>query len=198
MKVIKLICLACIVFYTMLLGACSHNEKVATSDHFDVVDLPDGSIVYLNHNSSIEYEQGLPNRTVEMSGEAFFDVVESDVPFIVRTPHGEVKVLGTEFNVRAQTDELEVEVEEGVVELKTTVDNQKIKRGEQGVWKKGGKTVRKAKAKMRFHVWLNTLEREFKQIGKEIKRGTREARKESGKAAKELKQELKKIKKELK
>lgn len=40
----------------ILLGACS-NMKVKTSDNYEVVELPDGSIAYLNHNSSITYDK---------------------------------------------------------------------------------------------------------------------------------------------
>lgn len=194
---IKITHVAYIVFSILAISACT-DKKIKTADHFEVVDLPDGSVVYLNHNSSIAYDPGFKDRSVEVTGEVFFDVAGSDAPFNVITTHGEVRVLGTEFNVKAGAEELEVEVEEGVVELKTAADIQKIKRGEQGVWKKSSKAIRKSKAKLKFHVWLNNLEKEFKLLGREIKRGTKEVRKESKKAGRDLSKELKKVKKELK
>ena len=38
---------------------------------------------------------------VRLTGEAYFDVVEEDAPFVVETFNAEVRVLGTRFNVRA-------------------------------------------------------------------------------------------------
>ncbi len=69
------------------------------------VYLPDGSTVELNSGSSIKYPRFFTgNRNVALDGEAFFDVKESDVPFIVQTFNAEVQVLGTTFNVKAWPD----------------------------------------------------------------------------------------------
>ena len=41
-----------------------------------------------------------------LEGEAYFDVArDEEKPFLVRTPRGSVRVLGTEFNVNAYDDE---------------------------------------------------------------------------------------------
>ena len=48
------------------------------------------------------------------SGEAFFDV-EGGSPFMVQTVNGTVEVLGTQFNVRAWGDQIQVECYEGKV-----------------------------------------------------------------------------------
>lgn len=64
--------------------------------------LPDGSKVELNSGSSIQYARSFNgNRAVTLKGEAYFDVVESTVPFTVQTFNAEVRVLGTTFNVKA-------------------------------------------------------------------------------------------------
>lgn len=70
--------------------------------------LSDGTKVWLNAMSSIRYpvkfEEG--ERVVYISGEAYFDVSEDITrPFIVQTDSYDVKVLGTEFNVSAYSDE---------------------------------------------------------------------------------------------
>lgn len=93
--------------------------------------LPDGSIVWLNAASSLRYPTRFTgsSRTVELNGEAFFDIVPvaaSDkpgagkIPFIVNV-HGKqtVKVLGTRFNINSYEDELSVKTTlvEGSVEV---------------------------------------------------------------------------------
>jgi len=54
----------------------------------------------------VQYTQRLFGaRTVQLSGEAFFDVVPGSRPFVVQTFNAEVRVLGTQFNVRARADQ---------------------------------------------------------------------------------------------
>jgi len=68
------------------------------------IQLPDGSNVWLNANSNLTYDKdfGKELREVNLTGEAFFDVVKDAAhPFIIHTKVIDVKVLGTEFNVRA-------------------------------------------------------------------------------------------------
>ncbi len=65
--------------------------------------LPDGTLVWINAGSRLEYfEDTLSNtRNVQLSGEAFFEVVKNPLkPFIVKTPSLAVEALGTSFNVR--------------------------------------------------------------------------------------------------
>lgn len=77
------------------------------------VTLPDGSIAELNGGTTIEYPRGFSSlplvgssvREVQLDGEAFFSVVEGNRPFRVETPNARVQVLGTEFNVRARTQD---------------------------------------------------------------------------------------------
>lgn len=74
--------------------------------------LPDGSIGYLNSGSHLKYPvQFIEDRKVELSGEAFFDVVHNaEMPFHVKTRNLDIKVLGTTFNVIANEDEQTEEV----------------------------------------------------------------------------------------
>lgn len=71
--------------------------------------LPDGTTVWLNSQSSIRFPTVFEGktRTVEVTGEAFFDVAK-DVrrPFIVKAGKLIVQALGTQFNVRAYADEV--------------------------------------------------------------------------------------------
>lgn len=45
------------------------------------------------------------HRIVELSGEAYFDVTHSTIPFIVRSKNMDVKVLGTTFNMMVYPEE---------------------------------------------------------------------------------------------
>uniref|UniRef100_UPI003217C867 FecR family protein n=1 Tax=uncultured Draconibacterium sp. TaxID=1573823 RepID=UPI003217C867 len=68
------------------------------------VFLPDGSIVYLNSATKLIYPENFSDRAreLELIGEAFFKVSHNpEKPFIVHTNNIAVRVLGTEFNLRA-------------------------------------------------------------------------------------------------
>ncbi|TRX61692.1 DUF4974 domain-containing protein [Fulvivirga sp. M361] len=66
--------------------------------------LPDGSMVWLNSASSIEYVANFSGdkRIVKLKGEAYFNVVkDGERPFIVESGEMSVTALGTAFNVKA-------------------------------------------------------------------------------------------------
>lgn len=86
------------------------------------IQLPDGTQVWLNADSKIEYNENfnVKLREVKLSGEAFFDVVKNkEKPFIIHTAQMDVKVLGTAFNVRSYPDESTTETAllRGAVEI---------------------------------------------------------------------------------
>ncbi|MBS0009819.1 MAG: FecR domain-containing protein [Bacteroidales bacterium] len=98
------------------------------------VILPDGSRVYLNRNTTLEYPDNFSRqtRTVRLEGEAFFDVVSrAGQDFIVDAGEANIKVLGTSFNVNAGDDGVEVFVTEGKVML-TNIRNKQSLTLEQG------------------------------------------------------------------
>lgn len=74
-----------------------------------IVVLPDGSKVWLNAATSIQYPTtfaGLAERKVVLNGEAYFEVAKDKMhPFVVETSEQRVKVLGTHFNVNSYVDE---------------------------------------------------------------------------------------------
>lgn len=84
-------------------------------------ELPDGSLVVLNEASTLDFSSfNDKNRTVQFSGEAYFDIErDPENPFVIQTEGADVRVLGTSFNLRAYQAETftEVEVESGQVEL---------------------------------------------------------------------------------
>jgi transmembrane sensor len=83
------------------------------------VSLSDGSRVILNTSTRLRVRMTPEARRVEFEqGEAFFDVRrEPERPFLVSTVNGDVRVLGTQFNVRRTGQLVEVTVETGRVEV---------------------------------------------------------------------------------
>jgi transmembrane sensor len=76
------------------------------------VRLADGTEVLLNGDSRISYNNNFQGATreVELSGEAFFDVVrDGSRPFIIHTAAIDLTVLGTSFNVRSYVNEKNTE-----------------------------------------------------------------------------------------
>lgn len=74
-----------------------------------MLELPDGTKVWLNAASSLQYlpvTGQVAERRVALQGEAYFEVAKDKTrPFFVETAHQVVRVLGTHFNVSAYDDE---------------------------------------------------------------------------------------------
>jgi ferric-dicitrate binding protein FerR (iron transport regulator) len=87
----------------------SNTELYAEMGSRKTIVLPDGTQVWLNAGSHLRYDTGMnqkDTRSVELSGEAFFDVTKNkEKPFIIQTGKIAIKVLGTAFNVRAYPGE---------------------------------------------------------------------------------------------
>ncbi|MGC9356037.1 MAG: FecR family protein, partial [Mariniphaga sp.] len=98
-------------------------EISSPKGHVSKVKLPDGTEVWINTNSSIVYDASAFNRSkreIQLKGEAYFEVTASEEkPFTVITPHANVKVTGTSFNVNAYPSSLlfETVLAEGKIEL---------------------------------------------------------------------------------
>ena len=86
----------------------TYQELFTPYGTWSVVNLPDGSKVWLNAGSSLKYPTQFNDkqRVVSMQGEAYFEV-ESDKehPFIVKTKELTVEATGTAFNVNAYTSD---------------------------------------------------------------------------------------------
>ncbi|MCX2430477.1 FecR family protein [Pedobacter sp. GR22-10] len=66
--------------------------------------LPDGSTVWINASSELQYPKSFDGKTreVHLTGEAYFDIQhQQNKPFIVRTGNITTTVLGTAFNIKA-------------------------------------------------------------------------------------------------
>lgn len=86
--------------------------------------LPDGSKVTLNANSTITYSKGWDKgneREVWIKGEAFFHVAKTPTRsrFVVHTDRFDVVVTGTQFNVVNRAEKTNIMLTEGSVTLHT-------------------------------------------------------------------------------
>ena len=68
--------------------------------------LPDGSEVWMNSGSTISFPRQYGEiRNVELTGQAYFEVVKDGKPFMVKTAFGTIRVMGTSFDVKAFKDD---------------------------------------------------------------------------------------------
>lgn len=84
------------------------------------IELPDGSKVHLNSESTIFYPENFDKkeRKVQLTGEAFFEVARDEKrPFIVRSGEITTTVLGTKFNVSNRSNNVFVTLESGKVKV---------------------------------------------------------------------------------
>ncbi|MGE0184064.1 MAG: FecR domain-containing protein [Parvularculaceae bacterium] len=97
----------------------SHDyaTRIAETEH---IALPDGSAVDLGPKSRIRVSYTSKERRIALEeGEAFFDVRKGDSrSFIVAANGAEVRVTGTQFNVREGAADITVAVAEGNVEVR--------------------------------------------------------------------------------
>lgn len=114
-----------------------------------VQSLSDGSTIYLSENAEIVLERGFSkkNRSITLSGEAFFDIKRNEqLPFIITTQSATIEVLGTAFKINdTGKSEFKLTVERGKVSV-TSNANHNVKytatKGEQvqlhsNKWTKG-------------------------------------------------------------
>lgn len=131
-KVAAVIIFALGISALIRLNTSKENRNELLSNNSDLVQknnpvgvkskhmLPDGSTVFLNSASSIEYPKTFEAnaRIVKITGEAFFQVTKDvNRPFKVLLDGFEVVVLGTTFNVNANLASPAVALVEGRVQV---------------------------------------------------------------------------------
>lgn len=99
------------------------TSRVATpAAQRQLLALSDGSEATLNARTNLRTDFRYGRRVVHLDrGEAFFSVAKDAAhPFLVETPAGTVRVVGTKFNVRVlPSEKLEVTLMEGSVRLES-------------------------------------------------------------------------------
>ncbi|MGQ8336838.1 FecR family protein [Sunxiuqinia sp. A32] len=108
-----------------------HTIEVPVGQHAELT-LADGTKVWLNTKTKLTFPEAFDSdkRVVILDGEGYFDVAKNaERPFFVKTKKYSVKVLGTEFNVRAYDDNgyFETSLMEGSVEVLKTNEDRGVK-----------------------------------------------------------------------
>ncbi len=121
--------------------------------------LADGTRVWLNARTSLTFPTRFTKgeRRVELNGEAFFDVQKDSANhFIVSAKDYRIKVLGTEFNVKAyhQNNIFETALLEGAVEVISPDTRQKVILDPQTyVYEKDGKLIKAPLSNVDQFLW---------------------------------------------
>jgi ferric-dicitrate binding protein FerR (iron transport regulator) len=90
------------------INAVSENNISTKPGSKSQVKLPDGTLVILNADSKLTYPDNFLGNTreVTLEGEAYFNVTHNkQKPFIIHSKAMDIKVLGTQFNVKAYPQE---------------------------------------------------------------------------------------------
>lgn len=84
------------------------NTLVVPKGRRSALLLADGSKVWVNSGSILRFPSTFDSdqRTIEVKGEIYIEVVKSNTPFYVKTDDFTVNVLGTKFNISAYPDDL--------------------------------------------------------------------------------------------
>jgi transmembrane sensor len=135
--------LAAGVGYLTILKKPVKQLMVMAAKERRTVRLPDGSLVYLEPGSVLKYSgnYGKDERTVALTGEAFFEVQQDAVhPFIVASSLINTTVLGTSFNMEARnTADAKVVVLTGTVQVEA--NDKEHKDGEEVILTANKKVV---------------------------------------------------------
>lgn len=126
-----------------------HTIEVPRGGEYKV-RLADDSHVHLNSVSRFSFPTGFSEKTnlreVFLSyGEAYFEVEkDASKPFIVKTPAGEIRVLGTKFNVSVSSKKTCVTLVEGSVRVDSKKSTEILFPGEQAVIESDNIVTRRA------------------------------------------------------
>lgn len=118
-------------------GSAAYNTVSTPKGHQFHMQLPDGSVAWLNAASSITYPTAFTGaeRLVKVSGEVYFEVVKDKAkPFRVQVAQSSnIEVLGTSFNINSYTDEEHISTTlfNGAIRCINGADRILLKPGEQ-------------------------------------------------------------------
>jgi transmembrane sensor len=105
------------IFLAVLFWPSSPAMQEITALHQQKVVLPDQSVLYLNAGSHAKFaEEWSDSREVELNGQGFFEV-QPGSSFVVKTPQGQVEVLGTSFDVYTREQDFRVACYTGKVRV---------------------------------------------------------------------------------
>lgn len=140
-------------------GRTEMEEIIIPRGRMYKLTLFDGSHVLLNSESSIRFPNRFTGtRTVEVKGQAFFEVEKDGRPFNVITPHGTIAVLGTTFSVNAYEDKaFSVALSTGRIEFSNAHDTKVINPGQVITCDAEGKTTISSRDFHKHTAWMEGL-----------------------------------------
>ena len=161
---IALLIATCVGVWKVAFNPSFPTHYAANYGEWKTIELPDGSTVHLNANSTLHLAKNwdeVTNRTVQLEGEAYFEVAKkpaTNAKFLVTTTDLSIEVLGTQFNVNTKSENTEVFLEEGKIKLdlgtndammtpgdfiayspknKKIIENKKLRTDLPGSWRSG-------------------------------------------------------------
>lgn len=121
------------LFLLLTKNADPANIMAATEANTKRVQLSDRSQITLYHETTLSYPEKFDDKLREvelLEGEAYFSISPNkEKPFIVHTSLGDIRVVGTAFNVTIKDGQMEVGVNEGTVMVMTANDSRTIDAG---------------------------------------------------------------------
>lgn len=125
--------------------------------------LADGTKVWLNSRSKLKFPDRFQKdaRNVELDGEGYFEVThKEEAPFTVHTSRYDVKVLGTEFNVKAYNskNQFEASLLKGSIEVSNMNKSQVVRlRPDERVISDGSQLIRSVILDKNYFRWKEGL-----------------------------------------
>ena len=168
--------------YVTLFNTNKHVDTVITQTYPEdirLLRLPDGSRVWVNENTVIEYPKEFTGNTrdVTLKGEAFFEVQKDpSKPFIITSGLIRTTVLGTSFNIKAYEGTLPlVKVRTGRVKVENKNNTLFLIRGDAAIYvatsemlvKKKADDIEPAYVKTLVDIDGLTLEEAIKKLNKD-------------------------------
>jgi len=167
----KWIAAACAILFISLIGYHSFTnsgfekvEVIATNTYPDdvrLLRLPDGTRVWVNQNTHIEYAKEFigNERKVTLNGEAFFEVAKDpSKPFVITSGDVTTTVLGTSFNVKAYLGKpAEIRVRTGKVKVEGNQNTVFLEKGYAAIALADNKIMQKQKILVLEPEWKKSL-----------------------------------------
>lgn len=129
---LRYVAVACVCIVLGMAAALSFGKYFLNTDFVvsaeegmkSTVELPDGTMVWLNSGSKLRYSNtyNLWDRTVILDGEGYFEVRKNErKKFVVQANGLKIKALGTKFDVKAysEDDKIVTTLIEGKVSVKS-------------------------------------------------------------------------------
>lgn len=123
----------------------NHTLEIPRGSEYKLA-LSDGTIIYLNSDSRLEYPTHFVDnqRVVRLEGEGYFEVTpNAKQPFVVEVDDVRIEVLGTSFGIRSYQSEEDILTTLVSGKVKINQDNQELllKPGWQATFNKINKTL---------------------------------------------------------